>query len=72
MPSGTPINLMPYISQVAAGQLPKLKIFGRDYNTPDGTAIRDYIHVMDLAAGHVCADAWLLFATDVPSTFGIS
>ena len=55
IPSGTPNNLIPYIAQVATGQLTKLKVFGRDYNTPDGTGIRDYIHVMDLAAGHVCA-----------------
>lgn len=48
-------NLMPYISQVAAGKAPYLTIFGDDYNTPDGTGIRDYIHVMDLATGHVAA-----------------
>lgn len=54
-PNGIPNNLMPYISQVAAGSLEKLKIFGNDYDTPDGTGIRDYIHVMDLAEGHVSA-----------------
>jgi UDP-glucose 4-epimerase len=54
-PNGTPNNLMPYISQVAVGSLEKLKIFGNDYDTPDGTGIRDYIHVMDLAEGHVSA-----------------
>lgn len=54
-PNGIPNNLMPYISQVAVGQLPNLNVFGGDYDTPDGTGIRDYIHVMDLAAGHVCA-----------------
>ncbi|BEI38349.1 UDP-glucose 4-epimerase GalE [Polynucleobacter sp. HIN8] len=54
-PNGIPNNLMPYISQVASGLLPKLKIFGNDYETPDGTGVRDYIHVMDLAEGHVCA-----------------
>lgn len=48
-------NLMPYISQVAAGKSSYLTIFGDDYNTPDGTGIRDYIHVMDLASGHVAA-----------------
>ncbi len=54
-PSGTPNNLMPYISQVASGRLEKLSIFGDDYPTPDGTGVRDYIHVMDLAKGHVAA-----------------
>jgi UDP-glucose 4-epimerase len=54
-PKGIPNNLMPYISQVAVGGLEKLKIFGNDYDTPDGTGIRDYIHVMDLAEGHVSA-----------------
>ncbi len=52
---GVPNNLMPYITKVAKGELEKLKIFGNDYNTPDGTGIRDYIHVVDLAKGHVCA-----------------
>jgi len=54
-PSGTPNNLMPYITQVAKGKLDKLKIFGNDYPTVDGTGVRDYIHVMDLAEGHVAA-----------------
>lgn len=54
-PEGTPNNLMPYVARVAAGLLPKLKVFGGDYPTPDGTGIRDYIHVVDLAAGHVAA-----------------
>jgi UDP-glucose 4-epimerase len=54
-PSGIPNNLMPYISQVAVGRRDKLRIFGDDYDTPDGTALRDYIHVEDLAAGHVAA-----------------
>lgn len=54
-PQGTPNNLMPYVAKVAAGQLPKLRVFGGDYPTPDGTGIRDYIHVLDLAAGHVAA-----------------
>ncbi|KAK4308954.1 hypothetical protein Pmani_019392 [Petrolisthes manimaculis] len=48
-------NLMPYIGQVAIGKKPNLTIFGSDYNTPDGTGVRDYIHVMDLASGHVAA-----------------
>lgn len=54
-PSGTPNNLMPYICQVAVGTQPYLRVFGSDYPTPDGTGIRDYIHVMDLAEGHVAA-----------------
>lgn len=54
-PSGIPNNLMPYITQVAAGKREKLSVFGSDYPTPDGTGIRDYIHVMDLAQGHVKA-----------------
>lgn len=54
-PKGIPNNLMPYIQQVAVGRLPKLNVYGHDYPTPDGTAIRDYIHVMDLADGHVVA-----------------
>jgi UDP-glucose 4-epimerase len=54
-PNGIPNNLMPYIAQVAAGKLPHLNIFGGDYNTPDGTGVRDYIHVMDLAKGHLAA-----------------
>jgi len=54
-PNGIPNNLLPYVSQVAIGKLSKLKIFGDDYPTPDGTGIRDYIHVVDLAEGHVAA-----------------
>ena len=54
-PSGTPNNLMPYIAQVAVGKREKLQVFGDDYDTPDGTGVRDYIHVMDLAEGHVAA-----------------
>ncbi len=54
-PCNTPNNLAPYISQVAVGRLPYLSVFGNDYPTPDGTGVRDYIHVMDLAAGHVRA-----------------
>ena len=52
-PNGIPNNLMPYILKVAAGELPNLNVFGDDYNTPDGTGVRDYIHVVDLAIGHV-------------------
>lgn len=54
-PSGIPNNLMPYITQVAKGKLKELKVFGNDYPTVDGTGVRDYIHVMDLAAGHLAA-----------------
>lgn len=54
-PKGIPNNLMPYIVRVAAGILPELSVFGNDYNTPDGTGVRDYIHVVDLAKGHVKA-----------------
>ena len=54
-PNGIPNNLLPYICQVASGKLPQLPVFGDDYPTPDGTGMRDYIHVMDLAEGHVAA-----------------
>lgn len=54
-PVGIPNNLMPYVAQVASGQREKVRVFGRDYPTPDGTGIRDYIHVMDLAEGHVAS-----------------
>lgn len=54
-PNGIPNNLMPYITKVAIGQLKELSVFGDDYNTPDGTGVRDYIHVVDLALGHVKA-----------------
>ena len=54
-PQGIPNNLMPYIVRVAAGILPELSVFGNDYNTPDGTGVRDYIHVVDLAKGHIKA-----------------
>jgi UDP-glucose 4-epimerase len=54
-PRGVPTNLMPYLMQVAVGRLPFLRVFGNDYPTPDGTGVRDYIHVMDLVAGHLAA-----------------
>jgi UDP-glucose 4-epimerase len=54
-PNGIPNNLMPYISQVAVGRLPELSVFGSDYPTIDGTGVRDYIHVVDLALGHLAA-----------------
>jgi len=59
-PKGIPNNLMPYISQVAVGKLKELHVFGNDYDTPDGTGIRDYIHVVDLAKGHVKAIEYVL------------
>ena len=58
-PKGIPNNLVPYIAQVAVGKLPSLKVFGNDYETPDGTGVRDYIHVVDLARGHVRALEWM-------------
>lgn len=54
-PNGAPANILPYVSQVAAGKRDKLNIFGGDYDTPDGTGVRDYLHVVDLARGHVAA-----------------
>ena len=54
-PTGIPNNLMPYVTQVASGKLEKLRVFGNDYETIDGTGVRDYIHVLDLAEGHVAA-----------------
>ena len=59
-PRGIPNNLMPYVTQVAIARLDKLRIFGGDWPTPDGTGVRDYIHVMDLAEGHVAALRHLL------------
>ena len=61
-PRGTPNNLMPYVTQVAVGKRPRLQVFGNDYDTPDGTGVRDYIHVLDLAEGHVAALRYLLDA----------
>ncbi|TAM11539.1 MAG: UDP-glucose 4-epimerase GalE [Nevskiaceae bacterium] len=58
-PHDTPNNLMPYVSQVAVGRRPHLNVFGNDYPTPDGTGVRDYIHVVDLARAHVAAVGWL-------------
>ena len=59
-PNGLPNNLMPYIAQVAAGKLSSLNIYGRDYLTPDGTGVRDYVHVVDLAEGHLAALEYVL------------
>ncbi len=58
-PSGIPNNLFPFVSAVVNGNLPKLNVFGDDYDTPDGTGVRDYIHVMDLADGHLRALNWI-------------
>ena len=66
LPNGIPNNLMPYIMQVAVGKLAELGVFGDDYDTPDGTGVRDYIHVVDLAKGHVCA------VDKVTSTTGVN
>ena len=63
-PRGVPNNLFPYVTQVAAGRLPQLTIHGTDYDTPDGTGVRDYVHVMDLAEGHVAALRHLLAGGD--------
>ena len=76
-PRGLPNNLMPYISKVAAGKLEKLSVFGGDYNTPDGTGVRDYIHVMDLAKAHVKALSVLVgepqvFTTNLGTGVGYS
>jgi UDP-glucose 4-epimerase len=68
-PRGTPNNLMPYVAQVAVGQREAVAVFGRDYPTPDGTGVRDYIHVSDLAEGHVAALARLL---DTPGSFTVN
>jgi UDP-glucose 4-epimerase len=57
-PNGIPNNLMPFVTQVAVGRLPELQVFGGDYPTPDGSGVRDYIHVMDLAEGHRAALDW--------------
>ena len=58
-PNGMPNNLMPYIAMVASGKLPHLNVYGNDYDTPDGTGVRDYIHVMDLAEGHLAAMSFI-------------
>ena len=68
-PRGVPNNLMPYVAQVAVGRRPRLQIFGHDYPTPDGTGVRDYIHVMDLADGHVAALRRLF---DAPGSFTVN
>lgn len=74
-PSGIPNNLMPFVSQVAVGKREKLGVFGNEYPTPDGTGVRDYIHVMDLAAGHIAAlnqENPGVFAYNLGSGVGVS
>jgi nucleoside-diphosphate-sugar epimerase len=69
-PQGIPNNLLPYVAQVAVGRRECLSVYGNDYPTPDGTGVRDYIHVMDLAEGHLCALNGLLEGCGVRSVFG--
>ena len=64
-PKGIPNNLLPYVAQVASGKLEKVHVFGNDYDTPDGTGVRDYIHVCDLATGHAAALNWMNGRTGV-------
>ena len=64
-PNGIPNNLLPYVSQVAAGLRPEVVVYGNDYDTPDGTGVRDYIHVVDLALGHLAAVKYVLEHTGV-------
>lgn len=70
-PNGIPNNLMPYIARVVAGKLPYLKVFGNDYPTHDGTGVRDYIHVVDLAEGHIAAINYLALQASGLSTFNL-
>ena len=70
-PTGPPNNLMPYVSQVAVGRREFLSVFGNDYNTPDGTGVRDYIHVMDLAEGHLSAIEYMDKKPDLYSVFNL-
>ena len=68
-PNGIPNNLLPYVAQVAAGRLERVNVFGNDYDTPDGTGVRDYIHVVDLALGHIAA---LEYAKDHPGAIPVN
>lgn len=70
-PNGIPNNLMPFISRVASGRLERLSVFGDDYDTPDGTGVRDYIHVTDLAAGHLAALGAISSHNDPISTWNL-
>ncbi|KAG0046715.1 UDP-glucose 4-epimerase Uge1 [Gryganskiella cystojenkinii] len=69
-PNGTPNNLMPFVSQVAIGRRPVINVFGNDYNTKDGTGVRDYIHILDLARGHVAALEKIEKMTSAQKTLG--
>ena len=66
-PNGVPNNLFPFIAQVAVGRRPHLNVFGSNYDTPDGTGVRDYVHILDLAEAHVRALGFLLEQTDSTS-----
>ncbi|MEE0706660.1 MAG: UDP-glucose 4-epimerase GalE [Adlercreutzia sp.] len=70
-PKGIPNNLVPYVSQVAVGRRPAVGVFGDDYPTPDGTGVRDYIHVMDLARGHVAALGWMAGCVGTGEPIGV-
>jgi UDP-glucose 4-epimerase len=70
-PCGIPNNLMPYVQQVAVGRRPHLTVYGTDYNTKDGTGVRDYIHVVDLADGHIAALRKLYEDSDKIGTYGL-
>ncbi len=70
-PKDIPNNLLPYVSQVAVGKLPFVRVFGNDYPTPDGTGVRDYIHVVDLARGHVKALDWMAGKVGTGRAFGL-
>lgn len=71
-PRGIPNNLMPFVAQVCVGRREKLSVFGDDYDTPDGTGVRDYIHVVDLAKGHVAALSKLYSTAEDPSCSAIN
>lgn len=70
-PKGIPNNLVPYVAQVAVGKLKRVGVFGNNYPTPDGTGVRDYIHVVDLARGHVAALAWMAGAVGTGKPTGL-
>lgn len=70
-PKGIPNNLMPYISQVAIGRREKLSVFGNDYDTHDGTGVRDYMHVVDLAKGHLAALKYAQMKTAVSKSTSV-
>jgi len=70
-PKGIPNNLLPYVAQVAVGKLPEVNVFGDDYPTPDGTGVRDYIHVVDLACGHVAALEWMAWRVGTGEPWGL-